>query len=494
MLHSRKRLVIIVMICFALVLSGNIIHFAHAQDNAEAIAFGENKQGQVVANQATLYMLNVESGDVADITVLAFDFVPTVQILDQTQAAIEFSHENESDETTIQLQHSFATSGTYYLAIRAKDAASSGLFAISLARGERNLPAGVPLGAGQALEGTVIDAQTPSVFDFATNPEQIVNVHIRSLTDGYHPTATILTEQGEVVGSFSNPRLLGITFTLAPGNENLKLVVEQGSFSAPATFEVSLATATDTSTPAPVATQSPSDGNGNSGNSTPDLGVGLATAPTTGCYVSVNQRTNIRSGGSTSHPIIAVLGVDGFLAVTGYNSANSTWYQVAIPDGRIGWMSATVVQTGGNCANLALANYTPIETPEPTQQPTAVIVSHSQSFQTNQVHDDRSANGTLSAPEGINQEIITISMAPREGEARTPGDQLKVEFELVCTGTGMEYVNVSGISASCNSGEVTAYYTVPDNPETPITITIVISLPPNQPASVDWDFYIDINN
>ena len=329
-----------------------------AQEGEQQIAYGENLPGQIAAGSTAVFFFDAEASDVAEIQILAFGFAPVVQIQDQGKTQVLAANQNPDAATTVELTYTTVNAGRHYIVVGGVDANQAGQFGISLAKGERELPPGTPLGIGQTLQGTVDNPDVPAVYDFATSPDSVVTLNIRSLTGGFNPVASVLTENGETVASLGNPRLSGFSLSFAPGGENLKLVVDKGTFEGSASFEVSLDTSTATA--APVATQQPSDGGGSSSGGS-DLGVGLASAPSSGCYVSVGQRTNIRSGGSTSHPVIAVLGVDGYLAVTGVNSANGTWYQVAIPDGRTGWMSSTVVSTGGDCSNLSPATYPPVD-------------------------------------------------------------------------------------------------------------------------------------
>ena len=458
-----------------------------AQEGGEQqIAYGQNLPGQIAAGGTTVFFFDAATNDVAKVQVLAFGFAPVVQIQDQGKTQVLAANQNAENATSVELTYTVVNAGRHYIVIGGVDANQAGQFGLSLNKGERELPPGTPLAIGQTLQGTVDNPDVPAVYDFATSPDSVLTVSIRSLTGGYSPVANLLTENGETIASLGNPRLAGFSLSLAPGGENLKLVIDKGAFQGSASFEVSLGTSSGV---APVATQQPNDG-GNSSGGGPDYGVGMASPPS-GCYVSVGQRTNIRSGGSTSHPIVDVLGPDGYLSVTGYNDANGKWYRVALPDGRTGWMSSTVVFTGGDCSNVPIATYTPIDgsgpthtptptfsgtitatptaggstyTPTPSYTPTSAVQTappdNDYFPQVNIKGGSTTVNGVISYPDGDTNDKIFYDVIGFDS-VTTSGD---VQLVLTCSGTGTEHVrinfnNVGSVGNTTCPGTVTKFHT-----------------------------------
>lgn len=90
------------------------------------------------------------------------------------------------------------------------------------------------------------------------------------------------------------------------------------------------------------------------------------------CTGTATGAVNVRTGPSTYHPILRVLGEDEQAVITGHNG-NRTWWQIQ----GTGWVSASYITTSGNCDNIGTATFppapptfTPTYTPTPTTTPT----------------------------------------------------------------------------------------------------------------------------
>lgn len=357
-----SSLVILGLVAAFILLPG--ISETQAQDGG-TISFGESVAGSVAAGIPSDFSFEASAGDVAEVTVLGFGFAPRVQILDGTRTQVLAENANTGAETTVEVSYTVETTGTHFIRIQGLTASDAGNLGLSLSQGERELPPGTPLAIGEALEGSVDDPEVPAVYDFTTDPDGLVNISVRSLTGGYNPIVTLYTEEGDTIIAGGNPRLLGFSFLLASGEENLKLVVDLGTYEGTANFEVELAPAIGIE---PVATEQPPDGGGGGVDTT----LGLTSAPS-GCYVTTNQNVNIRSGGSTEHGIVGVFGAGKYLSVSGYNDTNDRWYQVTLPDGGLGWVAGFVVTTGGPCGNLSEVSFPPLGEPTNTYTPTATL-------------------------------------------------------------------------------------------------------------------------
>jgi uncharacterized protein YraI len=452
-----SSLVILGIVAAVLVLPGTMP--SQAQEGG-TITFGESVAGSVAAGIPSDFSFEANAGDVAEVTVLGFGFAPKVQILDSGRTQVLAENANTDAETTVELSYSVETAGTYFIRVQGLTASDAGDFGLSLNQGERELPPGTPIAVGETLEGSVDDPEVPAVYDFTTDPNGLVEINVRSLTGGYNPIVTLLTEEGDTIVAGGNPRLLGFSFLLAPGEENLKLVVDLGTYEGTANFEVELTAAVGL---VPVATEQPTD----TSDGGIDTTVGLTSAPS-GCYVTTNQNVNIRSGGSTDHSIVDVFGAGKYLSVSGYNRANDGWYQVTIPDGRIGWVAAFVVTTGGGCDNVPDATYPPLEDGQPTATYTPTLEDGITATPTYTLEGDVTAtptteaaataapdndinteidyrdgfqtfSGQISYPEGDTTDYINYTVIGFDS-VNTSGN---VNIAVTCSGTGTEFVRIN---------------------------------------------------
>lgn len=82
---------------------------------------------------------------------------------------------------------------------------------------------------------------------------------------------------------------------------------------------------------------------------------------------------NVRAGDSTEFSIIATLRQGQVVQLIGVSNRGTAWYQVRLPDGRIGWMAPSVINTSGNLGLLPFVAPPPLPptaTPPPTLTPT----------------------------------------------------------------------------------------------------------------------------
>lgn len=80
---------------------------------------------------------------------------------------------------------------------------------------------------------------------------------------------------------------------------------------------------------------------------------------------------NVREGDSTLYPIISRLPIDASAEILGVSNRGTGWYQIRLDNGRIGWVSPTVVSVTGDVRNLPLIAPPPLPaTATPTLTPT----------------------------------------------------------------------------------------------------------------------------
>lgn len=85
-----------------------------------------------------------------------------------------------------------------------------------------------------------------------------------------------------------------------------------------------------------------------------------------------SSNVNVRSSDSTSAPIVDVLRVNERVEILGISSRGSGWYQIVLPDGRLAWVSGSVISIDGNPANIP-----PVDPPPVVAQPTQAPASNS---------------------------------------------------------------------------------------------------------------------
>lgn len=79
---------------------------------------------------------------------------------------------------------------------------------------------------------------------------------------------------------------------------------------------------------------------------------------------------NVRSGDSTSYPVILGLVAGEIVPVVGLSNTGSGWYLIELPSGRRGWVAPSVVRISGDVRNLP--RIAPPPPPPPTATPTPV--------------------------------------------------------------------------------------------------------------------------
>lgn len=363
--HVVFSLTTLLVLAIVALIVNSSLSTTYAQDG-QRLGYGENLIGQVTGPEGSLFFFEGKAGDVAKVEVLGVGFAPSIALLDGTRTVVLLVNDNLALEQTATLEYTLITDGTYFIQVRAADNLT-GQFAITLTKGERQLPPGVPLAAGAAVQGTVASTDLPAVYDFSTNPTEASNLRVQSLTPGYSPVITILSQTNETIAALNNPRLLGTTLMFAPGQESLKLVVDLGGAVGPAQVEVQLTYGSGTST---------SEGNVPAGTEEPSSGGGLPVLPTSGqCVLATleNQAVNVRSGPSTDYPILVTISPQSIYNVVGRNN-DSSWYLISYGGGNTGWVSGSVTRLGGNCTAIPVATFAPLPTTSgPTRTPTATL-------------------------------------------------------------------------------------------------------------------------
>jgi Tol biopolymer transport system component/uncharacterized protein YraI len=117
-------------------------------------------------------------------------------------------------------------------------------------------------------------------------------------------------------------------------------------------------------------------------------------------------RLNVRQGPGVSYPLIGGLKSGDEVAVTGRNAAGR-WYQVSLPNGKTGWVSASLVKLTGDASSLPVVA-------APAASTTTTASNKGSASQGSVIVFQLSSGGTIYAmnPDGSNLRALTTGMDP----------------------------------------------------------------------------------
>ncbi len=340
----------------------------NAQGTPTAITVGENQTGLLSdASSVVQYTLALGAPQSVKIEVLAI--TPNLQlgfdVLDPGGVAI---FATPGLQSAVQGAPNIASAGSYTIEVRGSTA---GQFLISVQAGAPLAPP-QPLTPDQPTRGTVSAQLTRQAYSFSGSPGVVMLLMIASQSDTSGPVVTLRdADTGETL-SLNSAGLVGINYRIPSVARNYLLELTDSGAGTSENFTVCL-TAEGSGACGGVVQVSPL--------ATPTVIVALPTptltpiiigspAPATldpngSCQVtpSVAQNVNVRSGPGTNYSIVGTLMMGQTGLVIGRLPDNS-WFQVNV-NGVLGWISATVVLVGGNCAGVSVV-ILPTATPSPT--------------------------------------------------------------------------------------------------------------------------------
>lgn len=146
----------------------------------------------------------------------------------------------------------------------------------------------------------------------------------------------------------------------------------------PSTTPTATASATPTASDTPTQTLSPTPSNTPTATDSPTpthTPTNTATATPATPEAIALRGLPVRLGPSTSYPLVVSLKAGDRIDVIGI-SEDGQWYQIVLPDGKLGWITASTsqVQTAGDLLGVPLAlapSDTPTWTPTATNTPTS---------------------------------------------------------------------------------------------------------------------------
>lgn len=368
-MSAWKRIAVVILM---LVFFCGVLPTAGQSTVPIPIAVGENKQGELSAGAPVQqFSLSISQPRIAVVQVLGLspNFGPTVRILGPNGVVIQQAN-NTSGATIIQATAGFTTPGQYLIEV-GSIAATPGQFVISV-QGGPNLPAPVALVFGQQVQTDLLPEVPIQQFVFLSAPNgfMILHVGVESTASAAPPRGPVLTlrdaQTGEVFATIGS-QLVGTRLRLPPGainyvleasvdgtsqGERLSVCLElEGA--APACPESGSAQVVPTAIVVPTAVLPPT-----AVIPTPTPYVPPVINPAGPCAVasSRGQSINVRTAPNLNASIAGQLAPGAVVPVL-MRLPDSSWFQVNV-NGLIGWVSATVVISGGNCTIVVTATPT----------------------------------------------------------------------------------------------------------------------------------------
>lgn len=404
--HPKRSLWRIAIALLAVVLLFSIAYqvpttTVQAQ-GGQNLPFDAAQLGVVTGPEGVTFTFAGQAGDAVEIEVTGLNNFATLIALQDANGALLAQEPNASRSDVVTLSATLPTSGSYLVVVTGADN-TVGQFTILLTRG---LPPGAPLTPNGVTEGIVAPTLPQVYYDLPLDGSNNTRLEVRSLTLGYSPQITVFGSDGTTVAILGGDRALAGAFEFGPGTETLKVLVALGDFATQANFQVLWNVITPDSSSSPVATQPASTGSGS-------------------CQVTPEgaNPVNIRSGGSTDHPVVGVLQSGQTATATGFSNLNGGWYEIQLLDGTIGWAASFVVITSGDCSSLPIKTFPPA----PTSQPGA----------TQATATTPAATDPASTQEpGASPTTATATEATQDPGAQTaPPEDTQYFFELDISGT-----------------------------------------------------------
>jgi hypothetical protein len=345
-MNGRKTRFLVLLLALAA-----IAFTAVAQPVDGALTAGLPSAGQVSAGQALRFEYTVSETSAVAIQAAGDTLQPTLRVL---SGGVDVAAEsNITGQTAVSL-NAVLQPGTYVVEVAGANG-TSGQVVVAVQRETAITPVG--LVTGIATEGLVNDSAPAALYEFG-NLAEAAYLYVESRLPEWGVNVLITNvETGQIVGQ-SLSDVLGARFRFAPGTSTYQVLVSASGAGVEEPFSVCVAlvsaggcegpvTTTEVNTPQPVATEEVTAG---------------------GCTVTPNVAggVNIRQSASTGSIIVGALPGSAVATVLGIAPDNS-FYNIQF-NNITGWVAASVVNTAGDCANVATVNPPPVIAP-PTATP-----------------------------------------------------------------------------------------------------------------------------
>jgi uncharacterized protein YraI len=429
-----------------------------AQGNPTPITIGENKTGSIDSvGTSTRYTLSVAAPMSVNIQILAISsgFAPNFRVVDPGGIVI-LDAANPGTQTIAQGSPNLSSPGSYTIEVFSANA-TSGQFLISVQPGAPLAPPQA-LSPGQPLNGAVNSQTSRQAFSFSGTPNDVLLLVVSSTSQTAGPVVAVRDADTDETLALSSAGLIGISYRFPASARNYILEVTHGGSSAPEPFMVCVAaengatncpgastnpqivpTALPTASPFPTLTPSPS--------AIPTFAP-VVINPLGPCQVGSARglAINVRGGAGTNYNIVGSLPPNGTGLVLGRLIDNS-WYQVSV-GGIIGWVSGSVVITGGNCAVVSVIILpTATTTIIPPIATTEVSPGLTQTAFANMTATQASINATQSAVP-VPVATLNFSLPPVYGSTALTSGFVPDPFTVGVTSGGS--ANVGYLGGGCS--------------------------------------------
>lgn len=197
----------------------------------------------------------------------------------------------------------------------------------------------------------------------------------------------------EAAGEAETTALVRLTLALGVQSGTLmQYAVQYGLVAAPEptpaapvaaavpTVAVEMLPVTEAAPAAPAAQVAPAAEASASENTAPETAASAPPAvdliptatPVPKAMLQASNALNVRSGPGTAYPVIGAMNAADQAEIVA-KSPQGDWWQVALPNGQIGWVFGALVQTSGELGLIAVASNIPEPPPTPTPAPVAVV-------------------------------------------------------------------------------------------------------------------------
>jgi len=368
----------VILIAISFGLAG--VPAVHAQGETTLINIGENKIGEVTAEQPTpAYLLTVFEPQPVDIQVLAVSqgFAPALRVFDPAGVLAQEAT-NTGSATVAQIKSLEVIAGVYRIEVASANG-QLGQFVLGIQAGEP-LPPPTPLVLGRSLDGGASSEAPRQRYVFTGLEADALLLYVTSELPDAGPLVSLEDAATEETLASASARVTGVRYRIPAGAVDYLVQVKHSGSPAIETYTICLENASGTgplcadgaaATPVPTATPIalvPSP--------TPlPPAQPLPPLPSTGaCVVAslTGGAVNVRNGPSTDFPVLFQLSGNALAAVTG-RLPDGSWYQVNV-NSIIGWVSASVIRIGGQCGSVPPVTLTPTSaatSTTPTGSPTA---------------------------------------------------------------------------------------------------------------------------
>ena len=296
-----------------------------------------------------LFALTLGAPMSATLQVLAITpgFAPTFRILDP-DGVIVLDAANPGTQTVAQAMSDFSSLGTYTIEVRSANAAA-GQFLLSVQPGAPLTPP-QPLPAAQPIVGVVNGTNTRQAYSFSGSSDHVLVLTVRSTSNPSAPVVALRDADTSETLALDSAGLIGVDYHVPAIPRNYLVEITLSGGDAPEPFTICLATESNST-----------NCSGTSEAIASPTSLPAAINPTDVCQV-VSARglgINVRGGPGTNFSIVGSLLPSSTGLVLG-RLGDKSWYRVSA-NGVLGWVSASVVNTGGDCAGISIvAAPTPI--------------------------------------------------------------------------------------------------------------------------------------